>query len=237
MVKIIDQVLGIQLPLMHGTVIDADRFGKAALDSISRHLGPVKTAFDIQAFIHIRIDTHAQPHPAVEGIISGQADGGIVKDQLIVLAMGAVGHKGISLTPAHDTIGIRNSLPDTFTDPLQDLVTVGIAEALIDHMEMVDIHHDGVHGLVFMVLIILLRIAVKKLPVVKTGEGIPLCGHDDLPVLRQLDGFQDTGHHDPGLGIGLWNIINGAQRQAFDLRILVCGQYDHRDVLQLWLCL
>ena len=228
-IKILDQALGVEFPLMEHAVIDADRFCKAAPNSVRSHFCAVKAALDIEILVHILVDSHAEPDAVIGRDVPRQSRRGALQNHLPVPAMGTVDHEGVRLPAADDPAVFLHHLAHLLADPAQDTIPVDRAEALVDHVEMVDVHDDGVHLRLLVVMVKLLGIAVEIFAVVKPCQGVPFCGIDDLSVLREFDRAEDTRQHDACLGIGLGYEIDRAQRQALDLRILIGGQDNDRD--------
>jgi hypothetical protein len=75
----------------------------------------------------------------------------------------------------------------------------------------------------------LLRIAVKVVSVVESGQVISLRQMDNVPVLRQLDGPHHPGPDDLCPWERLGHEIHGAQRETLHLRILVSRNYYNRE--------
>ena len=151
--------------------------------------------------------------------------------------MGAVDQEGIRFPAADDTARLLDHRQSFLCDLFQNLIPVGLAVALVDHMKMIDIHDDGIHGKILVVHVKLLRIPVEELPVVESRQLIPFRPADDIPVLGELDGAPHSGLDDLRLRIGLGNKIDGAQSQALHLRIFVGGHYNHGDPGQIRICL
>ena len=93
----------------------------------------------------------------------------MLQDLPVVLSMRAVDHKGIRFPAADDPSGIFDDLPDLLADTAEHIITIGCAEPFIDHMKMIDIHHDGIHFHILMMLIETLCIAIEILPVIQFG--------------------------------------------------------------------
>ena len=143
--------------------------------------------------------------------------------------MGAVDHEGICFPPADDSAIRPDDLPDFLSDSPEHFITITSAIAFIDHMEVIDIHDNGVHGRIFMMLVILLSIPVKILTVIKTCQLIPLCGLDDIPVFRKFYGPAHAGLDHAHSRIGLGDKIDRAKVKALDFRLLLCRGHNNGD--------
>ena len=93
--KILDQLLRVELPLVKIIVIDSDRLREVAFHGIRRHLRPVKPALDIDRFVYLRIDAHAQAHAVLRSLVFCQPDRGALHELLIILPVRAVNHEGV----------------------------------------------------------------------------------------------------------------------------------------------
>ena len=80
--------------------------------------------------------------------------------------MWKIGHERIGFTATDDSVTVCYRLADLLTDRTQYLITVSCPEAFIDHMEMIDIEYDCIHGDIFMMLVILFCIPVEVFPVI-----------------------------------------------------------------------
>ena len=97
---------------------------------------------------------------------------------------------------------------------------------------MVDVDHDGVHRHFREVPVEPFHVTHKIIDIEQFCQRIPLCGLDQVPGLGKLDTLAHAGFDDFRAGIGFRNKIHGAEMQAFHLRLLVPGQYDHRNIPQ-----
>ena len=125
-----------------------------------------------------------------------KARGDVREKCLVIRAVRAVDEEGVRLPPADNAARIRHQIPDSPAHIAQNAVSVSRAETLVEHAEMVDIQHDGVHLHLPVMLVELLRVAVKELPVIQPRQRIALRGADDLPVLGQFDGPPYAGQDD-----------------------------------------
>ena len=71
--EILDQLFGIQFSLAQRVVIDPDVAREAVAHGIRGNLGAVETPLELQRFIHIGIDAHAQAHTVVCVLLAGKA--------------------------------------------------------------------------------------------------------------------------------------------------------------------
>ena len=159
----------------------------------------------------------------------GQARRGDVQYRGIIRPMGAVDVEGVRLVAADDAAGILDDVAHALADAPQHLVAVGLAIALVDHVEVVHVDHDGVHGHVLVVHVVLLGVAIEEFLVVQPRQVVPLGGAQYVPVLRQLYGAQHPRQDHAGHGIGLGDEIDGPEAQALHLDVPVRGQHDHRQ--------
>ena len=104
-------------------------------------------------------------------------------------------------------------------------------------MKMIDIHHDGIHFQILMMLIETLCIAVEIFPVIQFGERIALCIPDDAPVFGKFNTAQDAGKDHLGLRIRFGNKIRRPHPEDLHLSIQIRCQNDHRDMMHLRICL
>ena len=141
--------------------------------------------------------------------------------------MRAVDQKRIGLAAAYNAARVFDDFQHALRHALEHLVAIAFSVAVVERAEMIDVQQDRVCGSVLMVCIQLRRVAIEKLFVVQPRQVIPLRPAQDVPVLRQLDGAADAGENDLLLGIGLGDKVDGAQGQAFDLRLAVGGHDDH----------
>ena len=144
--------------------------------------------------------------------------------------MGAVDQEGVGRPAADNAPRILHHVTDLFADFAKHLVTVGLSVALIDHVEVVDIQHDGIGGQIFMIAIILLGVAVEELPVIKAGQLVTLRLADDIPVLRELNRPADADANHLRLRIGLGNKVHRTFFNAFHLRLSLRRHDNDRDL-------
>ena len=230
--EILHQLLGVQFIFVQLLVVQADRLGVIVAHSVRRQLGPVKAPRDVDGFVRLGIHAHAQAHAAGRAVV-GQAAGSVLQNVPAVRAVGAIDHEGVGFPAAHDAAGIPHHLPQAFADAAQHAVGVAFAMALVDHVEVVHVHHNGVHVHPPVALVELLGEMIEKFPVIQPGQRVALGGADNVPILEQLDRADHAGQHHAGLGIRLGNEVDRAEGQAFDLRFLIRGQHDHGQPLGL----
>ena len=147
--------------------------------------------------------------------------------------MGAVEQESIPVLTAGDAAVLRYLALQPGRHMAENLISVGSAVALIDHMEMADVHHHGIRWSFPMIGVHLFHIPVEELPVVQPRQMIALGGADDVPVLKELDGPQYPGQHHPGQRIGLGNKVRSPLGQALRLRLAVRGHHDHGNPAEL----
>ena len=229
--KVLDQLLRIHLGLVQRVIKDTDIAGKAVSYGIGGNLGPVEATLKLKGFIHIGIHAHAQPHPVVGVLFPRQAHRGVIQYRLVVLPMRTVDQKDVRLPAADDPTLVMDHLPCLLAHAPQHLVRIGAAIALVDDAEAVDVQHDGVHGRIPVMLVVLFRVAKEEFAVVQASQRITLRGMNDFPSLKQLNGSANSGQDDPMLRIGLLNEIAGARVQALDLLRLIARSHDYGNVL------
>ena len=228
--EILYQLLGKDVLFMKLAVIQADGSGEIPANRVGRHFGAVKTALDVDALVDVGIDADAEPHTICRRAVFLKKTGGnLIQNGLIVLPMRAVEHESISFPATGDASGVMGQVKDLLTDLPQNLVPVSFAEALVDHMEVVDIQNQRVHRDVFVAEVELLGVIVEKLPVIQNCELIALRRLDGAAVLLELDDAADAGQNHIGL-IGLRDKINGAQLEALYFRGLIRGFDDDGNV-------
>ena len=214
---------------MQGFIIEADGVGETPLDGIGGHFCPVESALDINALIHIGINPHAKPDTVIGQFFSGKPDGGVFEDLLIIRAVGAVDHKSVRLATGDNPSGFLNDLPEFFSDSPEDLIAVSLSVALVEHAEVVYIHHHGIRCRVFMELVKLFGVAEEEFLVVKAGQQVSLGRFQRLSVFMELNGSLHSRENNAGGGIGLRDKISRTQLQTLDLRLLFGSEHDNRD--------
>ena len=142
--------------------------------------------------------------------------------------MRTVDQEGVRLPAADDAV-VLDHVPYALADAAQQIVSEGLAVALVDRVEVVDIQHDGVGGQILVVDVKLGGVAVEEFPVVETGQRVALRRADDVPVLRQLDGAQHAGQHHLRLGVGLGDEVDGADGEALHLCVLLRRHHNDGD--------
>ena len=217
---------------MEGAVVDGHGLGEGGAHAVRRQLGPVEAALDVDAPVRPGIDAHAQPHDVLVPPVSRRALGDALEDVGIVGAVRGVDHEGVRVAAADDAPVVVDDGPGLLPHPLEHLVAVGAAVALVDHMEVVDVDDDGVHEQVAVASIVLLRVAIEEVRVVQPRQHIALRLADDDPALGQLDGAAHPGHDDLRAGVRLGNEVGGALSEALHLRVPVRRQHDHRHAVQ-----
>ena len=88
----------------------------------------------------------------------------------------------ISLLSACQAAPYADCFEQLFADQTKHFISVAFPIPLIYHAEMIDIYNDSVHFRIFMIVIILLRIAVEKFFIVKSCQQVFLCRLDNFPV-------------------------------------------------------
>ena len=130
---------------MQVVVIIAYVPGIAALYGIRRHFCPVKAALDINRPVNAGVHAHAQPGTVLSVVIVCHPHRGALHKRMIILPVRAVNHEGIRASAGDDSPFFAYQVPQLLSDLLQETVAIGLAVALIDHAEMIDIDYDGIH--------------------------------------------------------------------------------------------
>ena len=147
---------------------------------------------------HAHLDIRAcdeSVHAALEALEQG----------IVFIPVRAVDVEVVPLDVAADALRLREEGGDLAAQGVQDLVAVRAAVQGIDHVEAVDVHDDGVHGLAGMLAVIAVGIHMEEAAAVELcGQGVKLRLGDDLPPLLHLglgmDVFQkqkqnEAAHH------------------------------------------
>ena len=145
--------------------------------------------------------------------------------------MRAVDQEDVRFSAADDSAFVVHHLPRLLAHAAQHFVRIGAAIALVDDAEAVDVQHDGVHGCIPVMLVVLLGIAEEEFTIIQAGQRVALRGLYDPPAFEQFDGAANSGQDDPRLWIGFLNEITGACIKALDLLGLIARSYDYRNIL------
>ena len=151
--------------------------------------------------------------------------------------MRAVDHEGVGFPAADESAGIPYQFTGFLSDAAQHLISVWLAVALVDHMEVIDIQNDCVRLRFRMVLVKLRGVAIEEFLVEESGELVPLGGLNDLPIFREFDDSQYAGQNHIDSRVGLRNKIDRAELQALQLSRLLRSGDDDGDMLQVFICL
>ena len=221
------QLLGVDLVLVQLVVVDGHGAGVAVAHGVRGQLGPVEPLVHVQGLVHVGIDAHAQVHPAVH------AAAGVLEDLVVVLPMGTVDQERVALPPTDDAAVGVHVVRDAPADPAQHVVAVGLAVPLVDHVEVADVHQDGVHGQVLVVGVVLLGVTEEELLVVQAGELVALGGADDVAVFGELDGMADPGQQRVRAQVRRGDEIHGPAVEKLGLHCLVIREDDDGNAHQL----
>ena len=131
---------------MHLGIVDADGLQIPVFHRIGGDLRIVKTALDLQRLVHLGVHAHAQPHPVLGHVLAGEALGDLVQDAPVILPVGTVDQEGVRPAAASHASHLPGDLTDPIADPGKHAVAVLLPIALIEHMEMIHVQHNGVHG-------------------------------------------------------------------------------------------
>ena len=83
--------------------------------------------------------------------------------------MGTVDKEGVVFPAADDAAILTDSLLQPPGDAPEHFISVRLTVALIDHMKVIDIYDNGVHGQVSVMGIKLICIVVEIIPVIEVG--------------------------------------------------------------------
>ena len=230
--EVIQQLVFIQFLFVKLIIIIGYGLFIRVASGIGSHLRPVEAAFNVDAFIYIGVYAHAQVNPVAvcDGTVI-KTRGGLLHHFLIMLAVAAIDQKGVGFQAAGEAAGFAEQQTDQVGNVAKDGIAVLLAVPLVDDMEMVDVHQDGIHGNLFITQIELLGVTEKILPVVEPGKGILFRRLDQFPVFCQFDGTFYPGQDNFRQRVRFGNEIAGAQLQAGNLGFMVGGQHDDGDVL------
>ena len=210
----------LQLPV----IID-DRTGKAALRCIRSQLGTVEAPLNLDGFVDIGVNAEAEPQPHIPAVAEIKVR--VFKKLFVIVHVRAVQEKCIRFLAARNTAPLLHEFFELPADIAQHRVCAFSSVALIDDMEMVDVHDDGIHFLIPVIQVILVGISIEEFFVVKTGKVVTLRAADDVPVFAELNGPAHTGMDYFRQRIRLRNKVDRSQIQAVDLGFPVGSQYDH----------
>ena len=224
--KVLQQLLGEDLGAVHLLVVQRHRLGKAVAHRIRGQLGPVKPALDVQRLVHIWVHAHPQPDPAVH------TGGGVLENVPVVVPVGTVDQEGIAVAPTHDAPLAGDALQDLAAHPAQHIIAIGLAVALVDHVEVADVDHHGVHVHILVIDVVLVGVIEEEILVVQAGELVPLGGADDVAVFRELYDVAYPRQHHPVQIAGLEYKIHGPVVEGVDLVLPVPAHDDDGDALE-----
>ena len=89
--------------------------------------------------------------------------------------------KPISLKSAADTIGLAEESLDFSAEGFEDLIAKLPAMQFVYHVELLNIHYNGIHLLSRRFPIFSVRVLKEEVPVIQPRQGICLHGRDQLP--------------------------------------------------------
>ena len=182
---------------MHLGIIESDCLCISRFHCVGSGTGVLKAALDFKALVGIRINAHAKPHPVRRGIpFSGQTFGQFFEDIFIIAPARAIDKEGIRTSAAGNAAQIAGDLSDAFSYASKHAVPVLLSVALIDHMEMIDIHDHSIHRHIRIMLIVQPDVAQEVIQVEQICQTVALCRMYDIPLFRKLDAAVDSGVHD-----------------------------------------
>ena len=208
--EILQQLLLVQGRLVQGVVVLGHRLHKAALDAVRGHLGPVEAAVEIQRLVGVGVHAHAQTHPVLARLVAAQALGGGLQQGLIVLPVGAVDEEDVAAPAAADAVRLQDDALHPLADAAENVVAVHAAITLVDHVEVVHIHHHRVHGLVGVMGVVHPHIPAEEVQIVQPRQGIPFGKAQGVAVFRQLNALVHPGQNDLLGRVGLGQKVHGA---------------------------
>ena len=152
--EVFQQTRPLQLRLVHPDIVDADGLAVTGLDRVCGGLGIVKAPLDLKRLVHVGIHTHAQPNAIFRNILTCKAIRCLIQHSPVVLSVRAVDQEGVRAPAAAHAADLAADLPHPCADPGQHAVAVLLSVALIQHVEVVDVQYDGVHGHIGIVLVV-----------------------------------------------------------------------------------
>ena len=221
-VQVIQQALVQKLPLVHLIIIDHQGVLIDPAHHIAGRPRPVKHQDRFNVLIP-QHDSHAQMDAGLQG---EHADLSLkpVQKRVVIRLPAAINIKPVCLNPACDPFRLRQKC----TDLAADLPQHGIAELTpvhgIDGMELLNIQDDRVQMKLRMVM-------------VQSGQPVMLRRRDQLPSLAALQKPAYPGQNHLRDIKGLCDKIRRPHLQRLQLRALIRGQDDDRNILQLLILL
>ena len=98
--------------------------------------------------------------------------------------MGAVNVEGVRAAAAADAPCLARKGPDLLTDVSEHTVSEGPSVQLIDHLEMIDVYVDRIHGDLPVVAVIHIGIADKIFKGVELCQALTFRGLDCVTVFQ-----------------------------------------------------
>ena len=93
-------------------------------------------------------------------------DRDLLQQRFIIGAVRTIDQEIIRLAPTGDTARLLDRLQQIFSYTSEHVVPIGFPVAVIDRMEMVDVHQDSIRRIVFVIYVQLNGIAEKEFLVV-----------------------------------------------------------------------
>ena len=222
---------------MHVVVIDADSLQMTTFSRVRSGFRIVETALDFNRLVNFRVHTHAQPHPVFRRVLAGQSLRCLFQQAFIIFPMGAIDKESVAAATASDTADFARNLADSVSDPGKHAIAVLLAITFVQHMEIVDVEHDGVHRHVGVVLVVHANVTQEEIEREKVCHAVTLGSLDDAPLFRKLYAAINTRLDDFLRGVRLGDEVDCPKLEAFHLRILIGSHHDNRYVLELLLLL
>ena len=182
--EVLQQALPKQLRLMHLRVVDANCLLITASYSVCGNLCVVKAAVDLERLVYLRIHAHAQTDPVLRNLLVHEALRRLVQYALVVFGVGAVDKEYVRFATAAHTADLTGYLTDALSDSGEHAVSILLSVALVQHVEVVDVQHDGIHGHIGVMLVVHPNVAQEVVEVKQVRQAVALGGLDDVALLR-----------------------------------------------------
>ena len=111
-----------------------------------------------------------------------KALGRLVQYAAVVVPVGAVDIKGIRAAAASRAANLTGYLADALADPGKHTVAILLSIAFVEHVEMADIQHDGIHRHIRVMLVIQPDEAEEIIEIEEVCQTVALRRLDDAPL-------------------------------------------------------
>ena len=230
--EVLDELVMVERLPVHLGIVGGNVPREVVAHRVGRDLGAVEAPLHVYALVHGFVDAHAQAHARARRV-AHERGGDALHELPVAGAVGNIEQEGVRTAPAGEALGLLGHPAEAGAYLPEDLVAVGFAEALVDHVEMVHVDEGRVHVQLLVEHVELLGVAEEVLARVEAGDGVALRVFDDLPVLVELHGAADAGQDDFGVGIALGDEVACAEFQALDFGVLLARHDDDGDLAQL----